>query len=357
MSAANLDHAKPIRDGEELDVERLQRYLLTHLEGASGELSIEQFPSGWSNLTYLLKLGDLELVLRRPPFGNQVKSAHDMGREYRVLSQLCGVFPPAPRPFVYCQDADVIGDEFYVMERRHGVVIRKTPPAELLSSPATVRGLCESFVQCMADLHTLDYRAAGLGDLGRPEGYVERQVTGWIKRYEKARTDDVPAMDTVGQYLTDHKPPEQAAGLVHNDFKHDNLMLAADDLTRIVAVLDWEMATIGDPLMDLGTTLAYWVQANDDPVRRLGAFGPTALEGSFTRHELANRYAELTGIDVSDILFYYCFGLYKLAVIVQQIYARYVRGATQDPRFAQLNVMVAALAGSGLQGIEAGDIE
>jgi len=356
MAELKVDSTKPVRAGEELDVQRLQQYLLQHLDDVSGELSIEQFPSGWSNLTYLLKLGELELVLRRPPFGNQVKSAHDMGREYRVLSKLCKVFAPAPRPYLYCQDTDVIGDEFYVMERRRGIVIRKTPPDELVSSPATVAALCDSFIRCMADLHTLDYQAAGLGDLGRPEGYVERQVSGWIKRYEKSNTDEVPAMDELGKYLTDHMPPEKAAGLVHNDFKHDNLMLAADDLTRIIAVLDWEMATIGDPLMDLGTTLAYWVQSGDDPARQMGSFGPTTLDGTLTRRQLADRYTELTGIDIGDILFYYCFGLYKLAVIVQQIYARYVRGATQDPRFAQLNIMVASLAGSGVEAIETGDV-
>ncbi len=357
MTEAKIDSAKTIRSGEELDVGKLQAYLLANLGGSSGALTIQQFPSGWSNLTYLLKLGEQELVLRRPPFGNQVKSAHDMSREYRVLSKLCDVFPPAPRPYLHCQDTDVIGDEFYVMERRRGVIVRanQTPQA-LISNPAMIRQLSESLVDCMADLHSVDYQAAGLGDLGRPTGYVERQVHGWIKRYDASKTDDVAALDQLGGWLTAHMPGDGKPALIHNDFKHDNLMLDPEDLTRIVAVLDWEMATIGDPRMDLGTTLAYWVEAGDHPARQISAYGPTYVEGSLSRQDFADRYAARTGIDTSNILFYYCFGTYKLAVIVQQIYARYVRGATQDSRFANLNQMVQILGTTGIEAIESGKL-
>jgi aminoglycoside phosphotransferase (APT) family kinase protein len=354
---AKVDSAKPIRAGEELDIARLQQYLLANLPHATGELSVEQFPSGWSNLTYLLKLGDQDLVLRRPPFGNAVKSAHDMGREYRVLSKLCEVFPPAPRPYLFCADADIIGDEFYVMERRRGVIVRaKNVPEELTSNPDTLRKLSESLVDCLAALHQVDFAAAGLADLGRPQGYVERQVTGWIKRYEAAQTDQFPQMDQLAKWLVDHLPGDGRPSLIHNDFKHDNLMLDQHDLTKIVAVLDWEMATVGDPLMDLGTTLAYWIEANDNPIRRLGSYGPTYMEGSLTRQEFAARYSAQTGIDTSNILFYYCFGTYKLAVIVQQIYARYVRGATQDERFANLNQMVQVLGITGIEAVELGTV-
>lgn len=356
MTALKLDAAKPIRPGEELDTIRLQAHLLANLPGANGELSVEQFPSGWSNLTYLLKLGNQELVLRRPPFGNQVKSAHDMGREYRVLSKLCEVFPPAPRPYLYCEDPDVIGDQFYVMERRTGVVIRAVPPEALRSDPGLVRGLNEALIGCMAELHAVDYQAAGLGDLGHPQGYVERQVTGWIKRYRKSKTEDVPSMDQLGQWLTENMPPDGKSSLIHNDFKHDNLILDQADLTRVVAVLDWEMATIGDPLMDLGTTLAYWVQSNDELASSQPAFGPTCLAGSPTRQQVAALYAAKTGVDTSNILFYYCFGLYKLAVIVQQIYARFARGATNDPRFTELNRRVRALGDAGIKAIDSGSI-
>jgi len=359
-----IDRAGPIREGEALDVGRLESYLgeqLPFAEGtaagtalAQGTLTVEQFPSGHSNLTYLLRIGDRELVLRRPPFGNPVKSAHDMGREYRVLSKLCEVYEPAPRPLLYCQDANVIGDEFYVMERRTGVVLRGNE--SLRSNPNTVRRLCEAFIDNLARLHALDYRAAGLGDLGRPEGYVERQVGGWIKRYASAKTDDHAELERLGEWLADHRPADGRPALIHNDYKYDNLMLAPDDLTRIVAVLDWEMSTVGDPLMDLGGALAYWIQADDSETLRAGAFGPTMLEGSLSRNQLVARYAERSGIDAPNMLFYYCFGLFKLAVIVQQIYARYVRGLTTDSRFAGMNARVASLGKAGYEAIQKGNI-
>ncbi len=353
----SIDQPQAIRAGEELDVARLEPYLLEHLPSSVGPLTVEQFPSGYSNLTYLLRLGDRELVLRRPPFGNEVKSAHDMGREYRVLSKLCEVYDAAPRPLAYCEDAALIGDRFYVMERCRGVILRKPePPAELADNPALTRQLCESVVERFAALHMLDYEAAGLGDLGRPAGYVERQVTGWAKRYQNAKTHDYPQVERLSDWLLGNRPGESAAALIHNDYKYDNLVLDTNDLTRIVAVLDWEMATIGDPLMDLGSSLAYWVEPGDPPAEHARAFGPTMATGSLTRRELVEAYVSRTGADVSDILFYYCFGLFKLAVIVQQIYARYERGHTHDERFATLNQMVESLGARGINAITTGEI-
>jgi aminoglycoside phosphotransferase (APT) family kinase protein len=349
---AELDPTTAVRAGEELPA-ALEGYLREHLEGASGPFAVEQFASGHSNLTYLLRLGAAEWVLRRPPFGNQVKSAHDMGREFRVLSKLCKVYPPAPRPVLYCDDLGILGAPFYVMERRRGVVLRRQLPPGRVIDPATARRLSTQLIDNLALLHGLDYRAAGLGDLGRPEGYVTRQVTGWTERYARARTNDLPAVDRVAGWLAERLPPESGAALVHNDYKYDNLVLDPDDLTQIIAVLDWEMATVGDPLMDLGTTLGYWVEASDPLPLQRAAFGPTALPGSLTRRELAERYAERTGRDLSDVLYFYVFGLFKIAVIIQQIYARYVRGHTRDPRFAQLNNLVAELAGQADQAIAA----
>jgi aminoglycoside phosphotransferase (APT) family kinase protein len=337
-----LDRPAPVRPGEELPVAALEAYLLRHLPGAAGPLAIEQFPHGHSNLTYLLRLGDAELVLRRGPFGNQVKSAHDMGREYRVLSKLCDVFPLAPRPRLYCDDPAVLGALFYVMERRRGLILRQLPGVAL--DPPTARRLSATLINTLADLHAIDYRAAGLGDLGRADGYVARQVVGWAERYEKAKTDDVPAMERVAGRLADRIPPDSGAALIHNDFKYDNIVLDPADPPRVLAVLDWEMATVGDPLMDLGTTLGYWIQADDPPPLRRAAMGPTDIPGSLTRRELADRYAERTGRDVANVAYYYGFGLFKIAVIVQQIYARYVRGHTRDARFAHLNGLVAVLA-------------
>jgi aminoglycoside phosphotransferase (APT) family kinase protein len=348
----NLDTAGPVRPGEELPVASLEAYLGKCLPEASGPLTVEQFPSGYSNLTYLLRRGDREFVLRRPPFGNQVKSAHDMGREYRVLSKLSAVFPPAPRPYCYCDDDTVLGAPFYVMERRRGVVLRHADNPGVALDPPTARGLSEALIDNLAILHALDYRAAGLADLGKPDGYVARQVTGWITRYTNSQTDPLPEMDRVAQWLTDHKPTESDAALIHNDYKYDNVVLDPENLTRVVAVLDWEMATIGDPLMDLGTTLGYWVEAGDPQPMHANAVGPTALPGSLTRRELVARYADKTGRDVSGILFHYCFGVYKIAVIIQQIYARYVRGHTRDARFARLNERVAALGQTAILAAE-----
>jgi aminoglycoside phosphotransferase (APT) family kinase protein len=352
----DLDATAPVRAGEELPVGPLQAYLKRHLPDLDGPLTVEQFPHGHSNLTYLLRLGPAELVLRRPPFGNQVKTAHDMGREYRVLSRLDTVFPEAPRAYLYCEDESILGVPFYVMERRRGVVLRKTLPPALDIDPDTARRLSLSLIDTLAHLHSLDFQAAGLGELGKPQGYVARQVTGWTNRYAQARTENLPALDRVARWLGEHLPPESGAALLHNDFKYDNLVLDPDDLTRIVAVLDWEMATVGDPLMDLGSSLGYWIEAGDTEPLRRAAFGPTTLPGNMTRQELVERYQEKTGRAVPDALFYYCYGLFKLAVIVQQIYARYVRGHTRDSRFARLNEVVEILSLQAERAIQTGEL-
>lgn len=347
-----LDASRPPRRGEGLDLEKLEPYLREHLPEVDGPLSVEQFPSGFSNLTYLLRAGSLELVLRRPPFGNRVKSAHDMGREYRVLNRLSEAYPLAPRPYLHCDDEKVLGAPFYVMERRRGVILRRELPPGLELSPVISGRLSEAFIDNLATLHNLDFEAAGLADLGRPEGYVGRQVSGWARRYQRVQTDGWAELDQTAAWLHTRMPVERGASLVHNDYKYDNLVLDSADLTRIVAVLDWEMCTLGDPLMDLGTTLAYWTEAGDDPRWRATGFGPTSLPGSLTRRQLAERYSRQTGFDVSNLTYYFCFGLFKLAVIVQQIYYRFFKGHTQDPRFAELNQMVGLLGRVAAGAIE-----
>src|SRR5262245_9136017 len=338
-----LDNTAPIRHGEELNAPRLEAYLREHLGPSVEPLSIEQFPHGHSNLTYLLRWGQTELVLRRPPFGNQVQTAHDMSREFRVLSKLWTVFPAAPRPYLFCDDDSVLGAPFYVMERRRGFILRRQLPRGLQLTSNTTRQMNESLVKTLAQLHAVNCVSAGLAELGKPAGYVARQVTGWTTRYKNAQTDDAPGMEPVMLWLADHLPPDSSPAVIHNDFKFDNLVLDPDDMTRVTAVLDWEMSTLGDPLMDLGTTLGYWVEASDPEPLQRAAVGPTMQPGSLSRRELVDSYEQLSGREVSSREFYYCFGLFKVAVIIQQIYARFVRGKTSDTRFANMNEVVTVM--------------
>ncbi|GMV93097.1 MAG: aminoglycoside phosphotransferase [Candidatus Hydrogenedentota bacterium] len=350
-----LDGTAAVRKGEELDTEALARYLADAVPGMEGPIVVEQFPSGHSNLTYLLRAGERELVLRRPPFGSKVKSAHDMGREFVVLSKLHPVYPSAPSPLAFCEDESIIGAQFYVMERIKGVILRSRKPEGLENTAGLTRQCCQSFIENLADLHALDYRAIGLADLYKGENYVERQVKGWSKRYAGSQTDDIPEIDRVIAWLHERIPADTGAVLVHNDYKFDNIVLDPDDLTKILGVLDWEMATIGDPLADLGTSLGYWIQADDEEMHVVQCF-LTTEPGAMTRMELAEAYAARTGRDISSILFYYVLALLKLSVIVQQIYYRYKQGLTTDERFAMLIVMVHMLGRKAVAAIESGKV-
>lgn len=353
-----LDRARPVRAGEELDLEPVARFLREHVPELreTSEIVIEQFPSGHSNLTYLVRAGERQYVLRRPPFGSKVKSAHDMGREYKVLGKLHRVYPKAPEPLAFCEDESVLGAQFYVMRRIPGIILRKDLPPGLELTPAQVGAVHRALIDGLAELHALDPEAAGLDDLGKPSGYVERQVTGWTRRYGDSKTDDIPAVDELAKWLAEHRPPESGATLIHNDYKLDNVVLDADDPTRIVGVLDWEMATLGDPLMDLGTSLSYWVEATDSEPFHAIRWGPTMLPGSLTRVALAERYAEQSGRDLGNVLYYYCFGLFKTAVVLQQIYYRYAKGLTKDERFAPLIFGVRLLAERGVEALGKGKI-
>ncbi|GEM85562.1 phosphotransferase family protein [Meiothermus granaticius] len=346
-----LDGAVAVRKGEELNLEALRVYLSQHLPGGSGELEVLQFPGGFSNLTYLLRLDQQELVLRRPPLGASVKTAHDMAREYRILRALKPVYPKVPQALLYCSDEGVLGAPFYVMERLHGAILRNQATPELTSS--RMHQVAQAALDALVELHHLDYRQAGLSDLGHPEGYVERQVRGWTERYLKARTETVEGLERAMAWLPAHLPPSGEATLLHNDFKYDNLLFSPD-LQRVEAVLDWEMATLGDPLMDLGTTLAYWAEAGDPP--SLQRFGLTHLLGNFSRAELIQAYAERTGREASRILFYYVFGLFKVGGIMQQIYARYRMGLTQDPRFGELIHPIRAIGERLEKALDSGEV-
>jgi aminoglycoside phosphotransferase (APT) family kinase protein len=338
-----IDKSRPVRPGEELDTEKLSAYLLTHIEDLSGPLIVEQFPSGFSNLTYLIRTGDRELVLRRPPVGAKIRSAHDMGREFKILSHLHPAYGKVPQPLLFCHDESVLGVPFYVMERVRGIILRAQLPKGIELTADVMRRLCGSFVGSLVEIHGVDYEAAGLTDLGLAKGYVKRQVDGWTRRYYNSRTDDVPEIDRLAAWLADNLASDSETGaLIHNDYKYDNLVLSLNDISEVIAVLDWEMATIGDPLMDFGTTLAYWVDTDDDDIWKQFAFGITSLPGSLTRSELVQEYSKLSGRDASNVVFYYAYGLLKIAVIVQQIYFRYRQGLTKDERFAQLDKLVKA---------------
>jgi len=349
--------------GEELDPEPLARYLVGNLPGPTErwtgdeDLEVLQFPSGFSNLTYLIRFGGRDLVLRRPPFGSRVKSAHDMEREYRILLRLGPVFPKVPEPLLFCEDEEVLGAPFYVMEWVRGEILRPRMDAVEAPDPHRMAAIAKTFLETLVELHAVDFEAAGLGDLGRPEGYVERQVEGWIGRYRKARTEEIPEMEAAAGWLAANRPAESGAGLIHNDFKYDNLVLDPQTGVEVVAVLDWEMATVGDPLMDLGTSLGYWVDPDDPPELRALQLSPTTIDGNPNRSEIAARYAEVSGRDVGDLVFYYVYGLFKIAVIVQQIYYRYRKGHTGDPRFEHLDQGVLGCARTAVQAIAKGRID
>lgn len=343
-----------VRSGDELDTAALHAWLAAvapDLVHADTTLTVRQYPSGFSNLTYRIDLHSTahaasSLVLRRPPHGISGGVAHDMPREHAILAALHPLGIPVPRPIACCTDPAVLGAPFYVMQHVDGLILRGAPPAALTGDisalPGRMRALSNTFVATLAALHAVDVSTAPLVSLGRPDGYTRRQVTGWTRRWEAARTHDVATMDAVARWLDAHCPADRYVSLVHNDFKFDNLVLDPDSYT-VRAILDWEMATVGDPLLDLGTSLAYWVEAGDAPVFRTLGLGITALPGALSRKELADAYGEASGRDVGDVPFYLTFGLFKVAVIAQQIFARYVKGHTSDPRFGVLGQVVEEL--------------
>ena len=339
---ALCDQAGTVRAGEELDLARLRPFLQEHF-GGSEPVSVEQFPSGHSNLTYLVRMGSREVVLRRPPFGSKVRSAHDMAREYRVLSKLHAAYPVAPKALLYCDDLSILSAPFYLMEPIRGMIVRRDPPAGVPFPPETARRLSEAFLDNLVRLHRLDYAAIGLTDLGNPQGYLERQVKGWIERYHNSKTHDLPEVEFISSWLTDRIPASDDAALIHNDYKYDNVVLDPGDPTRIVGVLDWEMCTLGDPLSDLGTALAYWTDPQDPEELQEIRSAPTTLPGTLTRAQLVERYAVASGRDPRNMTFYLTFARFKVAVIIQQIYYRYTQGLTQDARFAAMPERIHAL--------------
>lgn len=359
---AEIDHcvdnpALDVRKGDEFDVAAVDAALKVKIDGLSGTPKVKQYPSGASNLTYALAYPGREMVLRRPPMGTKPKSGHDMWREYRIMRDLQPVFPYVPEVLYYTDDESIIGAEFYVMDKVEGPLIHKDIPKEWEWSEAQTAKLGDTFIQRLVDLHKVDFKAAGLSDFGKPEGYIERQILGWNKRFEKAWTDDVEKFDDVRQWLNDNRPnTETGHAIVHGDFRIDNCILNVDDPTKISAILDWEISALGDPMMDLGNTLAYWIEADDPPYMQLLVRQPSSAKGMPSRMDFAKVYADHTGADISNIHFYYTYGVFRLAVIIQQIYYRYYHKQTDNPRFKSYGQMTNLLGQLARATIAAGKI-
>ena len=344
-----------VREGEGLDIDAVDRVLKDNVEGLRGAPTVTQYPSGNSNLTYAIDYPERRLVLRRPPFGPLPKAGHNMFREYRIMRDLKPAFDQVPQTVFYTDDESVIGKEFYIMDRVEGPLIHKKIPTAWDWSEDDTAQLGENFIDTLAKLHSLDWRALGLEDFGRPEGYVERQIKGWNRRWDKAWTDGITRFEDVQAWLENEMPSDTGnTGVLHGDYRIDNAILNTDDPRQIAALLDWEICAIGDPLMDLGNTLSYWIEQSDPAPMHMMIRQPSAAPGMPSRREFADRYGDKTGTDVSDVHYYYVYGIWRLAVIIQQIHARYVRGQTQDERFATMNRSVEALGALARHKIDSG---
>ena len=347
-----------VRQGEELNEIKLRKFLFRKglINQQDQSLGIEQFTNGYSNLTYRISSENLSYVLRMPPKG-AVAKGHDMSREFRVLNGLYPDYKIAPRPFLYCDDEGIIGSSFYLMEEVKGIILSYKEAKSRNLDPGKYKKIASVWLDSLVALHKVDYHSIGLEQLGRPEQYVDRQVNTWIKQYLKAKTTEVPKVEFVMSWMSDNQPEQYYHALIHNDFKYDNVVFEDDSWNKILAILDWEMCTLGDPLMDLGTSLAYWTMDSDHPMMKAGLMSPTVFNGNPGRREIVNMYASMTEISAENIVFYYVYGLFKLAVIVQQIYFRYNSGLTNDERFANFDQSAAFLIFLASMAIEKNDIE
>lgn len=340
MTNKLLDQAQKVRRGEELNTEAVNSWLQNQISGLSGMPKVTQYSGGASNWTYCLDYPDQSLILRRGPEGKKAKGAHDMGREYRLQKALRPVYSYVPEMKAYCDDSNVIGSEFYVMEKLTGIIPRKNLPKGLTVTPAQTRQLCENVLDCLVELHQVDYIKADLSHLGKGQGYTERQILGWSERFLEAKTWNVPSGKSVIKWLKNNIPQEERICITHNDFRFDNVVLDANDYTKVLGVLDWELATLGDPLMDLGNALAYWVEPGDDFLAQSTRRQPTHLDGMLTRKEVVDYYCKKMNITIDDFTFYEVYGLFRLAGIAQQIYYRYHHGQTNNPAFKNFWIFI-----------------
>ena len=355
---AENQYTKPVRKGEELNQKKLKTFLLAKdlIADVQSELTISQFSNGFSNLTYLLNIEDTEYVLRRPPFFAP-KRGHDMGREYKVIHNLNKVLSKTPKAFAYTEDIAIIGAPFYIMSKVAGQILTAKEAQRRQVTPNEFKTISNTWLDTFVAFHTIDYKAAGLIDLGRPEGYVERQVTNWSKQYVAAATDNVPSAEKVMTWMQKNQPKQYVHTLIHNDFKYDNVVFKDDSWKEITAILDWEMCTLGDPLMDLGTSLGYWTTATDPDIMKQGLQSPTVMVGNPSRTEIVQQYALKSRRNIDHLTFYYAYGLFKIAVIAQQIYYRYKHGHTSDPKFAFLNKASELCCNTAWQAIQKNQID
>ncbi|MCH3884112.1 phosphotransferase family protein [Tenacibaculum aquimarinum] len=347
-----------VRKGEELNEVLLKKYLQENelINSVENDLFVEQFTHGFSNLTYLLKIENKEFVLRKPPKG-AIKRGHDMSREFKVQSGVSKAFSKVPKMYAFCDDETILGSDFYIMEKVEGIILNYKEAKQRNITQTDYKTIANSWLDTLVELHNVDYKAVGLEDLGKPEGYVERQVSNWGKQYLKAKTDEYPEAELVMQWMQENQPTTYEHCLIHNDYKYDNVVFKDETWQEVSAVLDWEMATLGDPLMDLGTSLGYWTIATDNDFVKQGIPSPTIFEGNPIRSEIAQMYAEKSGRNVDNLVFYYVFGLFKIAVIAQQIYYRYKKGWTTDPRFANLNKAAELCCKLALKSIKTNKID
>lgn len=355
---SNEKNLKTVREGEELHEDKLKQFMFQNalITNVNAVLTVKQFTNGYSNLTYLLDIDGKEYVLRRPPFAAP-KRGHDMGREFTVLKQLNPIYDKSPTVHVYHEDSELVGAPFYIMERVRGEILTAASAHRKKVTPAEFKIIANTWVESFVEFHNIDYKAAGLSELGRPEGYVTRQVENWGKQYRAAATDDVPAAELVMKWMNGHQPKTYEHTLIHNDFKYDNVVFVDASWTKIAAVLDWEMCTLGDPLMDLGTSLGYWTTAADPDFMKQGLPSPTVMEGNPSRTEIVQQYALKSGRNIDNLIFYFAYGLFKIAVIAQQIYYRYKHGHTSDPKFANLNKASALCCNTAWQAIQKNKID
>ena len=344
MSNSNiLDKAKSVREGEELDIQSVQNWLTSQIDISDEVPKVTQYSGGASNWTYCLTYSDQELILRRPPAGTKAKSAHDMNREYKVQSGLISVFPYVPKMLAFCDDEAVIGCDFYVMEKLNGIIPRANLPKGLNLSKQEVNQLCTNVLDRLVELHQVDYKAAGLDTLGKGEGYTKRQIEGWIKRYGKAKTWNVPSYKKVMAWLQERIPEDVATCVIHNDYRFDNVVLHPEEPTKVIGILDWELSTLGDPLMELGSSLAYWIQDYDNWAFKASRRQPTNLPGMLNREEVVSYYLDKMKLKIDNWEFYEVYGLFRLAGILQQIYYRYHHKQTRNPAFKNFWILNHAL--------------